>query len=84
MRDSTLYIWIGVWLLLLPFFGIPGSWKETLLILTALFLIAYSLVRRRKISDTKNAADNSAADESAASNQGRASGVRTDSDTVMS
>lgn len=84
MRDSILYIWIGVWLFLLPFFGIPGSWKETLLILTALFLVAYSLVRRRKTSDTKNATVNSAADELVASNQEKASGARPDSDTLLS
>lgn len=48
MRDYTLYIWIGVWLFLLPFFGIPGSWKDILLILTALFVMVYSFVLQRR------------------------------------
>lgn len=55
MRGYTLYIWLGVWLLLLPFLGIPGSWKETLLLLTAIFLIGYSYARHRKIRFEKSA-----------------------------
>ena len=31
-------MWIGVWLCLIPFLGVPGVWKERLLILTGLFL----------------------------------------------
>jgi len=54
MREYTLYIWIGVWLLILPFLGIPGSWKKTLIILTALFLIAHSYVLRRRTHPAKD------------------------------
>ncbi|HCB35302.1 MAG: hypothetical protein A2W52_04540 [Candidatus Taylorbacteria bacterium RIFCSPHIGHO2_02_49_25] len=49
MRKYIVYIWIGVWLLLLSFLGIPGNWKETLLIITAFGIIAYSYVGYRKI-----------------------------------
>ena len=43
MRDIKLLSWLGVWLLILPFFGIPGSWKERLVALTGLFLIFAAL-----------------------------------------
>lgn len=48
MREYILYLWIGVWLLLLPFFGIPGSWKDTFLILTALFIIVHTFLGHRR------------------------------------
>ncbi len=60
MRDYTLYIWIGVWLFLLPFFGIPGSWKDTLLVLTALFVMVYSFALQRR---SRSAKDNEAVSE---------------------
>lgn len=65
MRDYILYRWIGVWLFLLPFLGIPGSWKETLLILTAFFIVAYSFLKRRNTEDTVGSEDNSASKEHA-------------------
>src|SRR3989338_1310202 len=49
MRKYIVYIWIGVCLLVLSFLGIPGIWKETLLIVTAFGIIAYSYVGYRKI-----------------------------------
>lgn len=65
MRDYTLYLWIGVWLFVLPFLGIPGSWKETLLILTAIFIVAYSFLKRRNTEDTADSEGNSAPKEHA-------------------
>lgn len=50
MREIKLFAWLGVWLFILPFLGIPGSWKETLTALTALALVGHALVayhRRR-------------------------------------
>ena len=38
---KTLYI--GVWLCIIPFLGVPGIWKERLLILTGLFLVYTAL-----------------------------------------
>ncbi len=45
-------IWLGAWLLVLPFLGVPGRWKETLTALTALVLIghAFALHRRRRVA----------------------------------
>lgn len=48
MREYTLYIWLGVWLFILPFLGIPGGWKENLLMLTALFIIGHALFAYRR------------------------------------
>lgn len=51
MRNYMAQLWLGAWLLVLPFLGIPGSWKETLTALTALVLIGHALVvyhRRRR------------------------------------
>lgn len=43
MRDIKLFSWLGVWLLILPFLGVPGSWKERLVALTGLLLILAAL-----------------------------------------
>lgn len=56
MREYVLYIWIGTWLLLLPFFGIPGSLKNVLVMLTAVFIILYSFIRYRRTYLTEEAA----------------------------
>ena len=48
MREYTLYIWLGIWLFVLPFLGIPGSWKETLTVLTALVLFGHALAAYRR------------------------------------
>lgn len=48
MRGYILYMWLGVWLFLLPFLGIPGNWKDGLLILTALFIVANSFIGYRR------------------------------------
>lgn len=72
MREYIVYIWIGVWLLLLPLLGIPGDWKETLLIATALGVIAYSYIGYRKITRAGTINNNSGAvtaGDAAADNQ---------------
>ena len=48
MRHYTLYMWVGVWLIVLPLLGIPGSWKDALLVLSAIFIIAYASVEYRR------------------------------------
>jgi len=40
---KTLYI--GVWLCIIPFLGVPGIWKERLFILTGLYLVGVALYR---------------------------------------
>ena len=49
MRDYVLYMWIGLGLFIVPFLGIPGSWKETLIALAALFVVVYSFMKHRHI-----------------------------------
>ena len=50
MREYILYMWLGVWLLMLASssFGVPGRWKDTLLIITALFIITHSFFGHRR------------------------------------
>lgn len=43
MRNKTAHLWLGAWLLVLPFLGISGNWKETLIALTGLVLIGRTL-----------------------------------------
>lgn len=38
---KTLYV--GVWLCIIPFLGVPGVWKERLLVATGLYLIFVGL-----------------------------------------
>ncbi|OHA20337.1 MAG: hypothetical protein A2849_01005 [Candidatus Taylorbacteria bacterium RIFCSPHIGHO2_01_FULL_51_15] len=38
MRKYSVHVWLVVFLLLLPFLGIPTGWKKTLAILTLLFI----------------------------------------------
>lgn len=40
---NNFYISFGVWLVILPFLGIPGLWKSALTVLSGLFLIIISL-----------------------------------------
>ena len=40
---TNFYISFGVWLFILPFFGIPGDWKNALFALSGVFLILVSL-----------------------------------------
>ncbi len=54
MREYTLYMWLGVWLFLLPFLGIPGSWKDGLLMLTAFFIMLHSFFGYRRCRRTKD------------------------------
>jgi hypothetical protein len=37
-KEKTLFI-IGLWVIVLPFLGFPGSWKMVMLILTGISLI---------------------------------------------
>jgi hypothetical protein len=48
MRNYTAQLWLGAWLLVLPFLGVPGRWKEILTALTALVLIGHALALHRR------------------------------------
>ena len=39
MHKNNFLISFGIWITILPFLGIPGSWKNTLISLSGLFLI---------------------------------------------
>jgi VIT1/CCC1 family predicted Fe2+/Mn2+ transporter len=39
MHKNSFYITLGIWITILPFFGIPGSWKNFLVSLTGIFFI---------------------------------------------
>lgn len=57
MREYILYMWLGVWLLVLASssFGVPGSWKDTLVMLTALFIVAHSFFGHRRARKEESA-----------------------------
>ena len=67
MREYILYMWLGVWLLVLASssFGVPGSWKDTLIMLTALFIIAHSFIghRRARKEDDADTSDSDNSEE---------------------
>lgn len=39
---NNFYISFGIWLAILPFLGIPGIWKDTLVFISGMFLILVS------------------------------------------
>lgn len=39
---NNFYISFGVWIAILPFLGVPGTWRNTLVFLSGLFLILVS------------------------------------------
>lgn len=43
MNKNHFYTSFGIWLAILPFFGIPGAWKEVLIFASGVFLILVSL-----------------------------------------
>jgi|GEM_PF-4654051 VIT1/CCC1 family predicted Fe2+/Mn2+ transporter len=42
MKVAQRTLWLGAWLIVVPFLGLPGAWKERLVVATglALFLAA--------------------------------------------
>ena len=43
MHKNNFCISFGVWIAILPFLGIPGRWKSTLIFISGIFLILISL-----------------------------------------
>lgn len=43
MNKNNFYISFGIWIVILPFLGIPGVWRNTLVFLSGIFLILVSL-----------------------------------------
>lgn len=40
---NNFYISFGLWIAILPFLGIPGNWRNTLVALSGLFLVLVAL-----------------------------------------
>lgn len=43
-----LLLWIGIVVVILPFLGIPSAWKEIILFLSGMILVAQSLFVRHQ------------------------------------
>ncbi len=61
MRNYTLFAWVGVWLFALPFLGLPGNWKDRLVMLTAVAILAYAFVEYRRANRVEEAEGESSA-----------------------
>jgi arginine exporter protein ArgO len=62
-RDYTL-LFIGIWIMILPFLGFPTSWKKVLLIVTGLFVVFIGyMVWRERLNKEKQENTQSIANE---------------------
>lgn len=48
MREINHTVWLGVWLIFVPFLGISSVWKERLVILTGVAVLAASSIRSKR------------------------------------
>ena len=48
MFKSKTILLLGIWLILIPFFGIPTSWRSLLLYATGFILIANYFLRKKE------------------------------------
>ncbi len=58
---SNFYISFGVWLTIIPFFGIPGTWRNTLVFLSGIFFILVSvgpIILKKLQPDSKSKPEN--------------------------
>ncbi len=46
-------MWVGVWLFFLPFLGLPGNWKDRLLILTSIVILVCAFLDYRRAKRTR-------------------------------
>ncbi len=54
MKHSKILLFLGIWFFIIPILGIPFSYKEFLLIIPALFLIAMAITRIRAEKNMHN------------------------------
>lgn len=53
MSKETGIIALGLWVFILPFLGIPGSWRTVLLVVTGMGLAVFGfMLRTEALSDT--------------------------------
>ncbi len=43
MYKNNFYISFGVWITIIPFLGIPGTWRNTLVFVSGIFFILVSV-----------------------------------------
>ena len=57
MRKARTFLFLGVWVAVLPYLGFPHSWKNILFSLSGLFLayLGYILQHDEKLQERKNA-----------------------------
>lgn len=48
MKKRTIIVILGLWVALLPFLGLPGSWKKVILIVTGLAISIVASTRKKK------------------------------------
>ncbi len=48
MKKRTIIVILGLWVALLPFLGLPGSWKKFILIVTGLAIAIVASTRKKK------------------------------------
>ncbi len=48
MKKRTIIVILGLWIALLPFLGLPGSWKKFILIVSGLAIAGVAGIRRKK------------------------------------
>lgn len=51
MLGYKLLLWIGLALILTQFLGVPSVWKETIVFLSGIILVAESLIARGRIKN---------------------------------
>jgi len=60
MFKARILLVLGTWIMILPYLGLPYSWKDTLSTITGLVLIyfSYTLFRDHKAREGKKTFDN--------------------------
>lgn len=46
-KKTSVYAYVGAWLIVMPLLGLPSSWKAFLTLLTGIALIVYEIKVRR-------------------------------------
>ena len=54
MRKARIFLFLGIWVAILPYLGFPYSWKDFLFTLTGLGLICFSYVLYKDYKKEEN------------------------------
>jgi hypothetical protein len=57
MQRARILLFLGIWIVVLPYLGFPYSWKDVFTILSGLGVIyvSYRLYKESKVKETKEA-----------------------------